>query len=60
MDKPIRKKIDKSLIKLFLDMSCEERLLSNDNTIRTISELRHAFSQKTSGIRSERSSEKTE
>ena len=60
MDKPVQKKIDKSLIKLFLDMSFEERLLSNDNTIQTILELRHALSQKTSSIRSELSSEKNE
>jgi len=36
------KGVDKTLIKAFLKMTPEDRLLSNDNTIRTILELRNA------------------
>jgi len=34
--------VDKTLIKIFLEMTPEDRLLSNDNAIRTILELRNA------------------
>ena len=48
--------VDKSLIKMFLEMTPEERLRSNDNTIRALMELRNAFKkQKTSSFRSKRS-----
>ena len=48
--------VDKGLIKLFLKMTPEERLQSNDNTIRALMELRNAFKkQKTSSFRSKRS-----
>jgi len=50
--------VDKSLIKMFLRMTPEERLVSNDNTIRTLMELRNAYCQKTSGIRPERTAER--
>jgi hypothetical protein len=35
--------VDRSLIKLFLRMTPEERLRANDNTIRTLTELRNAL-----------------
>ena len=41
--------VDKELITMFLKMSPEERLLSNDNTLRTIAELRNAFKQRKAG-----------
>ena len=47
--------VDKGLIKLFLEMSPEKRLLSNDNAIQTLTELKDAF-QKSSRIRPQRSS----
>ncbi len=48
--------VDKGLIKLFLKMTPEERLRSNDNTIRALMELRNGFKkQKTSSLRSKRS-----
>ena len=50
--------VDKSLIKMFLRLTPEERLVSNDNTIRTLLELRNAYRQKTSGIRPERTAER--
>ena len=37
--------IDKGLVAMFLKMSPEERLLTNDNAARTIMELRNAFRQ---------------
>jgi hypothetical protein len=37
--------VDKSLIGMFLKMSPEERLLTNDNLANTILELRDAFKQ---------------
>ena len=37
--------IDKGLIAMFLKMSPEERLLSNDNAVRTIIELRNAYNK---------------
>ena len=38
--------VDKGLIKLFLALSPEDRLLSNDKTIQALTELKHAFNQK--------------
>ena len=35
--------VDKELIKMFLKMTPEERLCANDNTIRTLTELRNVF-----------------
>ena len=35
--------VDKGLIKMFLKMTPEERLRANDNTIRTLTELRNDF-----------------
>jgi hypothetical protein len=35
--------VDKGLIRMFLKMTPEERLQSNDNTIRALMELRNAF-----------------
>ena len=37
--------VDTSLVTMFLRMSPEERLQMNDNSIRTILELRDAFKQ---------------
>jgi hypothetical protein len=37
--------VDKGLVAMFLRMSPEERLGANDNAIRAILELRHAFQQ---------------
>lgn len=43
---------DKGLIKMYLDMSPEERIRANDNSIRTLVELRNAFKkQKNPGPR---------
>jgi hypothetical protein len=38
--------VDKGLVAMFLRMSPEERLRSNDNALRTILELRHAYRQR--------------
>ncbi len=38
--------VDKGLGAMFLKMSPEERLRANDNAIRTISELKHAYRQR--------------
>ena len=35
--------VDKGLIKMFLEMTPEERLRANDNTIRALTELRNVF-----------------
>ena len=35
--------VDRGLIKMFLKMTPEERLRANDNTIRTLTELRNVF-----------------
>ena len=49
-------RVDKGLIEMFLKMTPEERIRSNDNTIRALVELRNAFKkQKTSSFRSKRS-----
>ncbi len=37
--------VDKSLVAMFLKMSPEERLQMNDNTVRTILELRNEYNQ---------------
>lgn len=38
--------VDKGLVAMFLRMSPEERLQANDNALRTILELRHAYGQR--------------
>ena len=43
--------VDKGLVAMFLRMSPEERLLANDNALRAILELRHAFRQRKSNDR---------
>ena len=49
--------IDKNLITMFIKMTPDERLLSNDNAICTIMELRNAFKRtKAPSDRSKRSS----
>ena len=49
--------VDRGLVAMFLKMTPEERIVANDNSLRTIWELRDAFTQRkkeTSGRRSER------
>ena len=54
--KSLQFRVDKGLIEMFLKMTPEERVRSNDNTIRALVELRNAFNkQKTSSFRSKRS-----
>jgi hypothetical protein len=49
--------VDKGLVAMFLRMSVEERLLANDNALRTILELRDAFrKRKTDERKSKRNS----
>jgi hypothetical protein len=43
-DKPYG--VDKGLVAMFLRMSPEERLRANDNALRAILELRHAYRQR--------------
>jgi hypothetical protein len=38
--------VDKGLVAMFLRMSPDERLLANDNMVRTIIELRNAYKQR--------------
>ena len=38
--------VDKGLVAMFLRMSPEERLQANDNALRAILELRHAYRQR--------------
>ena len=38
--------VDMGLVAMFLRMSPEERLKANDNALRTILELRHAYRQR--------------
>jgi hypothetical protein len=38
--------VDKGLVAMFLRMSPEERLQANDNALRAIMELRHAYRQR--------------
>jgi len=45
--------VDRSLIKMFLRMTPEQRLASNGNMVRALMELRNAYQQKTSGIQPE-------
>lgn len=40
-----QKGVDEGLIAMFIKMSFEERLKSNDNAVNTILELRNAFSR---------------
>jgi len=40
--------VDKSLVAMFLKMTPEERLKSNDNAVRAILELRNAYQQQKS------------
>jgi hypothetical protein len=49
--------VDEGLVAMFLRMSPEERLRANDNALRAILELRHAYRQrKTNERRSKRNS----
>ena len=49
--------VDKGLVAMFLRMSPEERLRANDNALRAILELRHAYrQQKTNRHKSKRNS----
>lgn len=41
--------VDRELIRLFLAMSPEQRLATNDNAIRAIEELRDAFKKRKPG-----------
>jgi hypothetical protein len=41
-----RIRVDRELIRLFLAMSPEQRLATNDNAIRAIEELRDAFKKR--------------
>ena len=43
-----RIEVDCDLITMFLRMSPEERILTNDNSIRTISDLKDAFQKRES------------
>lgn len=38
--------VDKGLVAMFLRMSPEQRLLANDNALRAILELRHAYEKR--------------
>lgn len=40
--------VDKGLVAMFLKLSPEERLKSNDNAVRTILELKNAYQQQQS------------
>jgi hypothetical protein len=46
--------VDKGLVAMFLRMSPEERLRANDNALRTILELRHAYRQRSTNDRKSR------
>ena len=46
--------VDKGLVAMFLRISPEERLRANDNAIRTILELRHAYRQRRTNERKSR------
>lgn len=43
-----RFEVDRDLVTMFLRMSPEERILTNDNSIRAILDLRNAFQKKES------------
>jgi len=60
MDNAISFDVDEGLIKLFLKMSPEERLQSNDITIRTLVELKNAYRNKTIENRSKRAAQRPE
>ena len=45
-DKNHQSGVDQGLIAMFLKMSVEERLLANDDAVRTIQELRDAFRER--------------
>ena len=45
-DKNHQSGVDQGLIAMYLKMSVEERLLTNDDAVRTIQELRDAFREK--------------
>ncbi len=52
--------VDKSLIRMFLKMTPEERIQANDNAINTLSELKHAFrKQKSKNRKSGRPAERS-
>ncbi len=46
--------VEKGLVAMFLRMSPEERLQANDNALRTILELRHAYRQRRTNERKSR------
>ena len=46
--------VDKGLVAMFLRMSPEERVRANDNALRAILELRHAFRQRRTNERKSR------
>ena len=58
MEKDTSQHCDPGRIKLFLNLSPEERLRTNDNTITAILDLQYAFKQKASDFRPEFTSEK--
>jgi hypothetical protein len=43
---PDNSSVDKSLVAMFLKMSPEERMRANDNAVRAILEMRHAYKQR--------------
>ena len=59
MSKTLRIDIDKGLITMFLKMTPEERLQSNDNTIRALMELKNAYKKKIVENRSKRAAERS-
>jgi len=44
---PQNERVDLGLVAMFLRMTPEERIVANDNFLRTIWELRDAFTQRT-------------
>ena len=51
-----RIEVDRDLITMFLRMSPEERILTNDNSIRAILDLRNAFEKRETTIELKRDS----
>jgi len=45
MKRDDQSRVDRGLVAMFLKMSPEERLLANDNALRTIMELRDAYTR---------------
>ena len=43
--------VDEGLVAMFLKMSPEERLMANDNALRAILELRHAYRHRSTNDR---------